>query len=199
MKTRALFLDIGGVLLTNGWDRALRKKIADFFQIDYAEMDSRHQFIFDTFEIGKMSFDEYLGHVIFYLPRSFSLEEIKQYIFNVAHAYDEMIALIKEIKHQYGLKVGVVSNEGKELAIDRIHRFGLDSFIDFFIISSFVHLRKPDCDIYRLALDIAQVSASQVVYIEDRQLLVTVAQGLGISSIHHTEFPSTVLALKKFL
>lgn len=192
---QALFLDIGGVLMTNGWDHALRRKTAEVFQIDYDEMDSRHQLIFDTYETGKMTFDEYLKKVIFYVQRPYSMQEVKQFIFDAAQAHDDMIELIKTIKARHGLKVGVVSNEGRELAIDRISRFNLQAFVDFFVVSSFVHFRKPDLDIYRLAIDVVQAPPSKIAYIDDRKLLIDVAKGLGIQGIHHTGVKSTEAAL----
>jgi putative hydrolase of the HAD superfamily len=197
IRYQALFLDIGGVLLTNGWDHALRKKTAEAFQVDYDEMNSRHQLIFDTYETGKMTLEDYLSKIIFYVKRSYSIEDVKQFIFNAARPFEEMIALMKEIKQKHKLKVGVVSNEGKEIAIDRIKRFNLSSFVDFFIVSSFVHFRKPDPDIYKLAIDVVQVNPSSIIYIDDRALLIDVAKQLGIQGIHHTNLESTKASLQQ--
>ncbi len=94
-----------------------------------------------------------------------------------------MIDLVTRLKAVYGLRVAVVSNEGREVAEDRIERFNLKGFVDFFIVSAFVHFRKPDLDIYRLAIDVAQVKPQQVAYIEDRPLLCEVASRLGINSV----------------
>ena len=44
-----LFLDIGGVLLTNGWDRGIRVHASEKFGLDYKEMDERHHLTFDTY------------------------------------------------------------------------------------------------------------------------------------------------------
>jgi putative hydrolase of the HAD superfamily len=196
---QALFLDVGGVLMTNGWDGALRKKAADTFNVDFEEMNTRHNLIFDTYETGKLTLDEYLKRVIFFEPRNYTLQDVKQFIFEAARPYEEMINFVKEIKMHYQLKIGVVSNEGRELAVDRIHRFDLPSFVDFFIISSFVHYRKPDTDIYRLAIDVAQVPPSRIAYIDDRKLLIEVAKGLGIQGIHHKHLESTEAALSLLL
>jgi len=192
---QALFLDVGGVLMTNGWDHTLRKKTAETFGVDYEEMNRRHQLIFDTYETGKLTFDEYLRRIIFFETRVYTIQDVKQFIFESVQPYTDMINLIKEIKDQYHLKVGVVSNEGRELAVDRIHRFDLPSFVDFFIISSFVHFRKPDADIYRLAIDVVQVPPSRIAYIDDRLLLIEVAKGLGIQGIHHKSIELTESAL----
>ena len=178
-----LFLDIGGVLLTNGWDTALRKQTAEHFNVDYSELDHRHRVTYDTYEEGKMSLETYLRQIIFFEPRSFTTADVQNYILEQAEPYQDTIDLVQRLKAVYGLKIAVVSNEGREIAEDRIARFHLKDFVDFFIVSAFVHFRKPDLDIYRLALDVAHVQPEQVAYIEDRPLLCEVAAELGIHSV----------------
>ena len=194
----ALFLDIGNVLLTNGWDHGMRQQAAEKFGLDYEEMNERHHLTFDTYEEGKLSLAEYLGRVVFCSPRSFSPKDFTDFIFAQSKPKPDMIQLVQELKQRYGLKTAAVSNEGRELTLYRVKKFHLSSFIDFFISSCFVHLRKPDEDIYRLALDCAQVEAEQVVYIDDRQMFVEVAAGLGINGIHHADLASTRKALADF-
>jgi putative hydrolase of the HAD superfamily len=63
--------------------------------------------------------------------------------------------------------------------------------VDSFISSCFVHVRKPDADIFRLALDIAQAPARQVVYVDNTPMFVQIAEGLGLRSILHTDYRST--------
>ena len=191
-----LFLDIGGVLLTNGWDRGIRILASEKFGLDYEEMDERHHLTFDTYEEGKLNLDEYLNRVVFYQERSFSREEFKAFMYAQSQPFPEMIELMRGLKRRYGLQVAAVSNEGRELTVYRVQKFKLGTFIDFFISSCFVHYRKPDADLYRIALDIAQVSPEQVVYIDDRAMFVEVAQGLGIRGIYHTGFESTRAALE---
>jgi putative hydrolase of the HAD superfamily len=194
-RPTALFLDVGGVLLTNGWDRVMRKRAAETFGLDADDMDERHHLTFDTYELGKLTLDEYLDRMVFYKERRFSREEFKEFMFAQSKPFPQMLDLIRYLKKAYGLKIAVVSNEGRELTIYRIQKFGLAEFVDFFIASSFVHFRKPDADIYRIALDIAQVPLDRVVYIEDRLMFVEVAQGLGIRAVHHIRFESTRASL----
>jgi putative hydrolase of the HAD superfamily len=186
-----LFLDIGGVLLTNGWDRGIGMQASERFGLDYQEMDERHHLTFDTYEEGKLSLDEYLNRVVFYQKRSFLREEFKAFMYAQSQPFEEMIELVRKLKKQYGLQIAAVSNEGRELTVYRVQQFGLGTFIDFFISSCFVHYRKPDADIYRIALDLAQVTPEQVVYIDDRAMFVEVAQGLGLQGIIHTGYEST--------
>jgi putative hydrolase of the HAD superfamily len=191
-----LFLDIGGVLLTNGWDNNSRKRAADQFGLVYDEMNERHHLTFDIYEEGKLSLDEYLGRVVFYEKRSFSREEFKAFMYAQSQPFPEMIELMRGLKTRYGLQVAAVSNEGRELTVYRVQQFKLGAFIDFFVSSCFVHYRKPDADIYRIALDIAQVSPQQVVYIDDRPMFVEVAQGLELRGILHKDRETTQKALE---
>src|SRR5664280_1798208 len=192
------FLDIGGVLLTNGWDHNIRARSAEKFNLDYAEMNERHHLTFDTYEEGKLSLDEYLKRVVFYQPRDFTPDIFKAFMYAQSQPFPEMIELMRGLKTQHGLQVAAVSNEGRELTTYRVQQFKLGTFIDFFVSSCFVHYRKPDEDIYRIALDIAQVRPDQVVYIDDRAMFVEVAQGLGIRGILHTSYQSTRKALVEF-
>ena len=185
------FLDIGGVLLTNGWDAPARARAAAHFELDPAEMQDRHHLTFDTYEVGKITLAEYLSRTVFYEQRPFTRAQFRRFMFAQSTPYPEMIRLFTGLKARYGLKIVVVSNEGRELNSHRIRTFKLDGFVDSFISSCFVHLRKPDEDIFRLALDVAQVPAARVVYVENTPMFVQVAEGLGIRSILHTDYEST--------
>jgi len=193
-----LFLDIGGVLLTNGWDHLARKRAATNFKLEWAEMEDRHGLNFATYEEGKLTLEEYLSRTVFYEERPFTRDQFREFMFAQSQAFPEMIELVRKLKIKYGLKIAVVSNEGRELNTYRIRKFKLDGFVDFFVSSCFVHLRKPDSDIFRLALDIAQVPTEQIIYIENTLMFAQIAEGLGIRSILHTDYPSTCIQLASF-
>lgn len=197
-RITTLFLDIGGVLLTNGWDRHSRRQAAEKFSLDFAEMDERHHLTFDTYEEGKLSLEDYLTRVVFYGKRPFSREDFKTFMFAQSRPLPEMLEFMQRIKKKYALEMGAVSNEGRELTVFRINKFNLKSFIDFFVSSCFVHIRKPDEDMYRIALDIAQASPEQSIYIDDRAMFVEVARGLGINGINHVGYETTRAALAEY-
>lgn len=193
-----LFLDIGGVLLTNGWDLHARKRAATHFKLRLAEMEDRHHLTFDTYESGKLTLQEYLDRVVFYQKRPFTRAQFRRFMFAQSKPYPKMIELVAQLKVRHGLKIAVVSNEGRELNEYRIGKFKLDKLVDSFICSCFVHIRKPDADIFRLALDIAQAPAHQVIYVENTPMFVEIADGLGIRSILHTDYRSTCAKLASF-
>ena len=193
-----LFLDIGGVLLTNGWDRKMRQKAAEHFGLDFDEMDERHNMTSDSYEEGKLSLEEYLKLVVFHRKRQFGIDDFRDFLFSQTKPFPDMIKLLSGIAKKYNLKVGAISNEGRELTIFRINNFSLTEFIEFFICSCFVHLRKPDKDIYKMALDVGQAKPQQTLYIDDRELYIEVADSLGIKAIHHTDINKTQKILLEY-
>jgi len=197
-KITTLFLDIGGVLLSNGWDRAARKEAARIFNLDIVELEERHHLTFDTYEEGKLTLDEYLTRIVFYEHREFTRNDFKEFMYSRTTPYTEMIDLICQLKEHYKLKIAIVNNEGRELNEYRIRTFGIDKFVDFFISSCFVHFRKPDADIWRMALDIALVKPQEVLYLEDRAMFIHVAEGLGINGLLHENYTKTVEKLKEW-
>jgi putative hydrolase of the HAD superfamily len=136
--------------------------------------------------------------VIFYEKRPFTRAQFRRFMCAQSKPCPEMIELVARLKIRHGLKIAVVSNEAREVNAYRIRKFRLDRFVDSFISSCFVHVRKPDADIFRLALDIAQTRARHVLYIENTPMFVKVAEGLGIRSILHTDYHSTRAKLASF-
>lgn len=191
-----LFLDIGGVLLTNGWGRAERYNAITHFDLNADEVNERHHLTFDTYESGKLTLDEYLNRVIFYEPRSFDKADFQSFMFGQSQALPGAIEFFKIVKAQNKLRVVAVSNEGRELNAYRIQTFRLYELFDAFVSSSFVHLRKPDLDIYKMACDIAQAAPEEVLYFDDRQMFVQVANSIGIHCHHYEGIEKAKNSLK---
>ena len=193
-----LFLDIGGILLTNGWDHHERRRAAKRFKLNWAEMQNRHELNFEIHEVDKITFREYLDRVVFWQKLPFTRAEFRQFMFAQSKPFTEMIELVRNLKAKYRLKIVVVSNEAREVNAYRIRQFKLDQFVDAFISSCFVHLRKPDMGIFQLALDIAQVPARQIVYIDNTPLFVQIAEEFGMRGLLHTDYQSTSTKLAGF-
>jgi putative hydrolase of the HAD superfamily len=194
-KVTTLFLDIGGVFLTNGWDRVARARGAAAFGFPEAEMNERHDMTFSTYEEGQITLEEYLERVVFFKERPFTLDAFRDFLFAQSKALPDMLELVQRLKLHYKLKTVAVSNEGREINAYRIQTFGLNDIIDFYCSSCYVGVRKPDARIYRLALDMSQTRAPEVVYLENTEMFVDVARGLGIHSILHRDYEKTVLGL----
>lgn len=190
-KIKALFTDIGGVILTNGWDHVGREKAILKFNLDKEEVNERHHLTYDTFELGKIDLTTYLKRTVFYQKRNFTQKEFKDFMFSLSTPFPDMINLVREVKAKNNLRTLVISNESKELNNYRIKKFKLKEIIDGFISSSYVNMRKPDEGIFRMALDISQYEPDEVVYLDDRMMFVEIANSLGINGIQHTDIEST--------
>lgn len=183
-KITTLFLDIGGVLLSSGWDRHSRLGAANSFNLDHDEMEDRHHLTFGLYEAGMISMDEYLDRVIFYQERSFLREDFKKFMFDQSIPVDGSIEFFKSLKNEHSLKVIAVNNEARELNDYRIQKYDLTGLFDAFVSSCYVHLSKPDRQIWQMACDIAQATAPEILYFDDRLMFVEIARSMGIESYH---------------
>jgi putative hydrolase of the HAD superfamily len=193
---KILFFDIGGILLTNGWGHESRQKACEKFNIDYAEVDALHNFIFNVYEIGRITLDEYLDTVVFNHPRDFPREDFKEFMFSQSQELPEMLHWLKEWKKDSGYRIISINNEGRELNEYRVKKFKLHDCFDVFISSCEVKMRKPDPGIFQLAMGIAQAPPEQCIYFDDRIMFVHAAHKLGIRSMHHTSPASTIQILE---
>ena len=198
-KIKVVFIDIGGVSLTNGWGHESRQKAAKKFGFDYEEMNGLHNFIYNVFEIGSISLDEYLDTVLFYCPRDFTKEDFKAFMYAQSVELPEMLAWLKNWKRQIGVPVFALSNESRELNDYRIEKFKLHELYDGFFSSCYVGARKPDPRIFKTAFEIAKVNPDECVYFDDRPMFVNVAKKLGMNSIQHQKFEDTKQILENFI
>lgn len=187
-KIKVVFSDVGGVLLNNGWGHESREAAAQKFGLNYEEMDVLHDFIFNVYEIGKISLDDYLDTVVFNHPRDFTKADFKSFMFEQSAELPGYLQWLKEWKKGCGVRIISINNEGRELNNYRIKKFGLHDCFDAFISSCEVGMRKPDPGIFSIAMGIAQVSPEECIYFDDRLMLVQAAQQLGIRSYHHQDF-----------
>ena len=189
-KITTLFLDIGGVLLTNGWGREQRQNAIEEFNLDKEETEDRNALMWDTYESDLLTLDDYLDFVIFHQPRLFIREEFTTYMLAQSQPLDGALEYFKQLKKDFGFRVVALSNEARDLNEYRIKTFKLDELFDFYISSCYVGLRKPDPAIYKLAIDTAQVKKEEAVYIDDRLTYIEMARKLNIPGLHYQDINS---------
>ena len=182
-RISAIFWDVGGVLLTNAWDRAQRERALEQFKLDQEEFHDRHEMVVSSLERGKIGFDEYLDRTIFYRPRPFAREVFKDYVFSLSQPYREVLALAEELTKSGKYFMGTINNESRELNLYRIQTFGLREIFSVFVSSCFVGLRKPEDGIYRMALEITQKTPDDCCFIDDRSLNLESARQMGMHTI----------------
>lgn len=198
---KIIFFDIGGVLLSNGWGHGSRQAAAEKFGFDYDEMNYLHEFIFNVYEIGSITLDEYLNTTLFYRPRNFTKETFIDFMFSQSVELPDTLQWLKEWKRKHAERFKFISinNEGRELNEYRINKFRLHDFFDAFVSSCEVGMRKPDPGIFKLAMGIAQVKPEQCIYFDDRAMLVEAAGKTGIKSHQHKNFESTKAILEELI
>jgi len=179
----AIFWDIGGVLLSNAWDRSQRERALEQFKLDKLDFDDRHQMLVSSLERGKIGFDEYLDRTIFYRPRPFARGVFKDYVFSLSQPYRQVLALAEQLVKTGKYLMGTINNESKELNLYRIQTFGLRDIFSIFVSSCFVGLRKPEAGIYQLALEVTQKLPEHCCFIDDRPLNLECARQLGMHTI----------------
>ena len=182
-KIRALFWDIGGVLLSNAWDHNERGKAFEHFHLDEKEFHSRHEMVVSQFEQGKITLDEYLDCTVFYRPRPFSREEFKEFMFSLSQPFPDALAFAQSLADSGKYLMATINNESRELNYMRMEKFGLRKIFRLFFSSCFVGLRKPEPAIYRLALETTQIPAPESCFIDDRALNLESAAKLGMHTI----------------
>jgi putative hydrolase of the HAD superfamily len=178
---RALFWDVGGVLLTNAWDHEERDLAVERFLLSKPEFEARHKELVHAFEEGKVSLDDYLGRVVFYQSRTFTREEFKQFMFSLSKPKPQSLELARRLSANY--VTAVINNESRELNQYRIQKFELAEISTLFVSSCFVGLRKPDERIYRLALELTQHAPEECVFIDDRPENLTGAEKAGMKTV----------------
>ncbi len=190
-KSVTLFLDIGGVLLTDGWGKASRIKAAEKFTLNFDETEKRHQERWKVFEAGKMTMDEYLRDVIFYTRRNFSKSDFISFMYDQSKPLNGSLEYFIQLKELNRIKVFALSNEVRELNEFRIKKFGLNDLFDAFISSCYVGLRKPDLQIFKMACDVSQTLPEQAIFVDDRTLNIEGARSFGIPSLQFDGLGST--------
>lgn len=194
-EIRTLFWDLGGVVLSDGWNLAQRQAVLARFGINGEAFEERHEMLVAAWETGAVTLDEYLDQTIFYEPRPFTREDFKQAIFAQQRANTNTLALAKQFAGTRKYLMATLNNESRELNLHRIDTFGLRRIFDVFFSSGFLGVMKPDHAIYRLALEMTQKPPEACCFIDDRPLNLECARKLGMHTIHYTAVEQLVPAL----
>jgi len=182
-EVNTLFWDNGGVILTNGWDRASRREAVEKFHLDWADFEDRHELMLDGFERGQVSLDAYLKRTVFYRERAYSIEEFKDFMFAQSQAFPESLDFLGRLASSRRWLLAALNNESAEINEYRIRTFQLRDYFEAFFSSCYLGYRKPGAEIYNLALRITQSAPQQCILIDDRELNLECARELGIHTI----------------
>jgi putative hydrolase of the HAD superfamily len=197
VEISTILWDVGGVLLTNGWDHNERAAVLRHFDLDRADFEPRHELVNDAWEKGSMTAVQYLQQTVFYQPRSFApaafLEAMKKQSRLLPNG---AMRILQELAASEEVELAMLNNEARELNDYRIEHFELGRYFDVFLSSCYLGLRKPDSKIFELALDVLQRDPEEVAFIDDRQHNCDAAQALGIHAIRYQDEAQCVQALE---
>jgi putative hydrolase of the HAD superfamily len=194
---RAIFWDIGGVLLTNAWDHNERAQAIERFHLDPADFQSRHETQVSPFERGKITLDEYLDHTVFYREQPFTRAAFRDYMLSLSKPFPNVLEFAQALSTSGKYFMATINNESRELNYDRIEKFGLRKTFRLFVSSCFVGLRKPESEIYRMALELTQFPADECCFIDDRAQNLEPAAKLGMHTIEMKGLEGLRAALAK--
>ncbi|MFO0891586.1 MAG: HAD-IA family hydrolase [Isosphaeraceae bacterium] len=178
-----LFFDVGGVLLTNGWDTAARNRAIEAFGLDTLDFHTRHGMVKTAFETGRLSLDSYIEKTVFHIERPFSRQDFRSLMFAQSRQLGETLDWVRRLAASGEHRLFTLNNESRELHEHRVATFGLCSLFRAFLTSCYLGQVKPDEEIYRNALGIAGCGASGGVFIDDRPVNVETARRLGFRAI----------------
>ena len=183
----AIFFDVGGVCLTNGWDSAARRSAARHFAFELDEFETRHQAVVDAFERGERSLNDYLDHVVFHRPRPFSRDEFTGFMQAQSAPHGSVLRLLRRLASAHSHTLATINNESRALNRHRLDTFGLRDIFAAFFSSCYLGVRKPDPRIYQVALDVTQADPATSLFLDDREENVQAAQDLGMQTILVTD------------
>ncbi len=183
-RRRTILWDVGGVLLSNGWDHLARGRAVRTFDLQAEDFEERHQRVIEAFECGRLSLDGYLDHTVFWTARNFSRREFRDFMFAQSEAQPAAIDLASQVARAGKARMSTANNESLELNRYRIASFGLDGLFESFFSSCYLGVRKPDPRFFSAIGGILGEKLDECVFIDDREENVAAAREAGLETIH---------------
>ena len=186
-EVTAIFFDIGGVLLSNGWDTRSRRAVIDHCGLDWEEFEDRHQLVASDFELGRLTLDQYLERTVFYRERGFGRDVFWSAMTEQSTPVPESLALLDELAASGRYLLATLNNESRELNEHRLEAFGLRERFSMFLSSCYLGLKKPEHEIFRTALDLSQRPPEECLFVDDRPLNLECAVRARMRTIQYVD------------
>lgn len=185
VEVTTLFWDVGGVLLTNAWDHAARRRACDHFRLDGDDFERRHEPVQAAFETRQVTLDEYLQATVFYRPRDFAPDDFRRFMAAQSQACRRGMQVAEEVAARGRYLMAAINNESLELNRFRIRKFELGRLFSVFCSSCYLGVRKPGGEIFTLALELTQRTPQECVFIDDRPENLVCPRALGMRAIQY--------------
>jgi len=178
-----LLWDVGGVLLSNGWDHAGRAAAAEHFHLDGEDLERRHESVTEAFETGRLDLAHYLADTVFQVPRTFSPDDFRAFMWARSTAHAPAVACARALRKGGRYVMVALNNESTELNDYRISTFHLREVFHAFLSSCYTGRRKPDPEAYRYALQITRHDPDEALFLDDREENIAAAARLGLRTV----------------
>ena len=198
MSIRAIYFDLGGVILRTG-DKTARTRLGQEFGMTYDEMD---KFVFECksaalASLGKMSEEQHWLDVTRRLNRPESdMPRIRDTFFGGDSIDHDLVNLLRSLRRTH--KTGLISNawDGMRpwLASQKLE----DAF-EHLTISAELGITKPDARIYEYALQNLGVTAEEAIFVDDMQKNITACEALGMHGILFRTSEQVITEIKQKL
>ena len=182
MRYSLVIADLGGVVVHVDSDRLIHQ-VAQLVGKPFEEVQQAvyHEELLLPFEIGRIKPQAYYEGLKARLKLRWSYEQFVAAWNGIFTENQDVIWIMRRLRERHKL---IVLSNTNELHINHIKASmpSLSIFHDW-IASCEVGLRKPDPQIYRLALERSGARAGTAVYIDDRPELVDAGRSLGLTGI----------------
>ena len=198
---RTLFWDVGGVLLTNGWDVDQRARVLSRLDVDLAAYEEVHDRANYYWERGLISAEDFFTQTVLrpnpHLHLTFDLLW-PQVCAESKVLHPACLDILAELKSVGRYRIATLNNESRELNEYRLDAFKLRSLFDYFICSGYVHEMKPIAGIYNSAIDISGFDAETALFIDDKEENCAAAKAAGMNAIHFRDPKQLCVSLAEY-
>jgi putative hydrolase of the HAD superfamily len=154
-------------------------------------------------ERGELSEREFLGqleralHEL--LGREVDLGEMGERLMAHLHPNEELFAYYRRLRDERGLRLGILTNNVREWEARWRAKLPIDEVFEDVVDSAFVGMRKPEPEIYELALARLGVGAEECAFVDDTEVNVDAARALGLHAVHFRDTAQTIAELDALL
>ena len=181
MTIKAIFFDLGNVLLDIDWSMIL-KDLLGKTGLKREEIGPRFMNAgFEEYELGHLSTETFFGNLKNSLGYLGDVKELVRICTEIFVPISENINLAHELRRRY--RLGIISNTNAAHVAWFTKKYDMFDMFDVRIYSNEVHLRKPNRAIYELALEAFDVAATESVFIDDLEENTVAAAQLGMRAI----------------
>jgi epoxide hydrolase-like predicted phosphatase len=201
----ALIVDFGGVLTTPLQDamvvfaEELGLELQHIVRASLGVYTGAQDDLVVGFETGRISDDEFARAFAARLSeisgKTVDPDRLVERIFAGLRIEEDMMSAVERAR-SHGFKTGLLSNSW---GMGLYPRERIDALFDAVVISGEVGMRKPDEEIFHLAVDKLDVPPERAVFVDDHPGHLKAALALGMTTVLHKAPAESIRQLEQLL